>query len=146
MSCTNYEIRNTITPEVTIVGDKIGISYMLGPIKVNDILNRVGKESVNYFIKNEGNVKLDLVIEYNNNGSDYTLFRYYISGILVSNNSNVVKSDILLKHRDSIPGFTLIKLEGVPTGKTKEEEQIQQTPSVKLPEQKPIEDKGETKL
>jgi hypothetical protein len=146
-ACTQYEIRNTITPEVTIVGDKVGISYMLGPIKVNDQLTRVGKESINYFIKNEGNVKLDLFIEYNgNDGNDITMFKYYIAGILMSKNHNVVKSEILLKYRDEIEGFMLIKLKGVSTGKTKKDGQIHLTPSVKLPEQKPIEDKGETKL
>jgi hypothetical protein len=145
-SCTNYEIRNTISPEVTIVGDKIGISYMLGPIKVNDTLKRVGRESVNYFIKNKGNVKLDLYVAYNDIQNTDAVFKYYISGILMSENRNVVKSEILLKYRDEIEGFMLIKLNGAPTRKVKKDGQLHLTPSVKLPEQKPIEDKGETKL
>lgn len=145
-SCTKYEVRNTISPEVIIIGDKIGISYMLGPIKVNDTLNGVSGSSISYFNNNKDNIKIDLFIEYNDNNGTDTIFKYYISGVLMSENRNVVKNDILLKNRDSIEGFTLIELSGSTPAEVKEEGQILSTPSVKLPEQKPIEDKGDQQL
>lgn len=111
-ACTKYEIRNVIYPEVTIIGDKIGISYMLGPIKVNDTIKDASNQCVRYFIENKSNIKMDLYIEYKDIKNTNTRFKYYIKGILMAENIDVVSSDNLLKHRDEIDGFVLIKLNG----------------------------------
>ena len=111
-ACTQYEVRNTINPEITIIGDKVGVSYMLGPIKVNDTLHDVSQEGIKYFRENKSNIKMDLFIQYNDGQNQDAIFKYYVKGILMGENRNVVKSDILLNHRDVIEGFTLIELNG----------------------------------
>jgi len=111
-SCTQYEVRNVIYPEVSVIGDKVGISYMLGPIKVNDTIYDASEQCVRYFKENKSNIKMDLYIDYRDIKNEDTRFKYYIKGILMAENLNVVTSDTLLKHRDEIDGFILIKLNG----------------------------------
>ena len=111
-SCTKFEVRNEILPKINIVGDKIGLKYYLGPILVNDELDDISSEIFNYIKKRKNNLKLGLVISYNDGINQDVWFNYYIDGISIEENQNVVDCQILLAHRDKIKGFTLIELNG----------------------------------
>jgi len=142
-SCTKFEIRNEIEPKINIVGDKIGLQYNIGPIQVNDELNDLSAELFKYIEKHKKNLKLGLVISYNDGINQDVWFNYYIDGISIEENQNVVDCQILLAHRDKIKGFTLIELNGG-SPKPKVDSSIQQEETIR-PEKQNIPETIEVK-
>ena len=150
VGCTKYEVRHTIKPKITIIGYSVGLSYMLGPIKVNDTLSDLSDKTVLYLKTHEDSLEIDLVIEYDDIKNSSTHFIYFIRGVLIGKNIDVVKNDVLLAHKNEISGFLVFKENGnIPNQIVPAGEITLETPDVspdKFPEQKPIREKGDVKL
>jgi hypothetical protein len=110
--CTKFEVRNEIHPEIVIMGDTVGLTYMLGDLKVSDSLEDISGKFIRYFKQHEDDLVLSLHIDYNEAKHTEIYFTYFLRGLEIAQNTNVVSSDILLAHRDSIDGFLLIQLDG----------------------------------
>ena len=119
-ACTSFEITNEIKPKVYIVGDSVGIEYTLGDILVADELEDLSPKMLQYFEKNKDNITIRLHIDYNTEVNSTCYFTYYIGGIKIAQNKNVVSADLLMAKKDSISGFVM--LSDVKTKKTSKKE------------------------
>jgi hypothetical protein len=116
ISCTSFEIRNEIKPKISIVGNQIGLQYNLGNLKVVDQLDDLTNKIFEYIEKHaDGDgLTFTLIIRCDNNDgtASKTYFEYYLNGILVEKNTNVVKAKYLLQNYDSIEGFIVHEVNG----------------------------------
>ena len=143
-ACTKFEITDEIKPKIYIVGDSVGIEYELGDIIVADELKNLSPKMFQYFKENKDNITMRLQISYNAETTTTCYFKYYIGGIKIATNKNVVSSDLLIAKRDLINGFVL--LSGKTASKKIPEKEI--PPKIKniQKESKPIRQSGDQKL
>lgn len=128
VSCTKVETSNRIYPDVHIVGDRIGISYQLGDILVNDELEDLSNKMFDHFKNHKDNIVLTLHVYYNDAEKSKTEFTYYINGIKLCTNDDVVDVQTILAHKNSIPGLVY---NGELVSSAKESEVVKETVKVK---------------
>jgi len=107
-ACTKFEITNKIKPKVYIVGNSVGIEYMLGDILVADELEDLSPKMLQYFENNKDDITIRLHIYYNEEQNTSCHFSYYIGGIKIATNKDVVSSDLLIAKKDLISGFVML--------------------------------------
>ncbi len=107
-SCTKFEITNEIKPKIYVIGDSVGVEYILGDILVADELEDLSHKMLQYFEENKDNITMRLHIYYNTEVSMTTYFTYYIGGIKIAENENVVSGDLLIAKKDLIDGFVVL--------------------------------------
>ncbi|MFX1538182.1 MAG: hypothetical protein ACFFDI_28640 [Promethearchaeota archaeon] len=118
ISCTKFELPITeIYPTISIIGDKIGLEYTLGDLKICDTLSNVSDKYIEYIEHHKENVKFAVKVEYNNEGVSSTYFTYYVDGVQLITTENVVSADALIQHRDSIDGFISCAVKPRPSGR-----------------------------
>lgn len=144
VSCTKFEITNEIKPKVYIVGDSVGIEYTLGDILVADELEDLSPKMLQYFEKNKDNITMRLHICHDGAINTSCYFTYYIGGIKVAENVNVVSTELLIVKRDLISGFVMLN-SNIPTKETSEKEIPKKIEKIQE-RTKPIEQSGERKL
>lgn len=49
IGCTSFEIVNEIQPEITIVGDTVGLRYKLGNLLISDTWLEVEEQKIAFF-------------------------------------------------------------------------------------------------
>jgi len=143
-SCTKFEIINEIKPKVYIVGDSVGIEYILGDILVADELNDLSPKMLQYFKNNKDNITIRLHISYNEEVNNTCYFNYYMGGIKISENKGVVSTDLLIAKRDLIKGFVMLS-DDTTTKKTSKKETPQKIEKIQE-ESKPEPEKDFNKL
>ncbi len=144
-ACTKFEIRNEIKPKIYIVGNSVGVEYMLGDILVSDELKQLSDKTIKYFEDNKDNITMRLYIEYNAEVNTSCYFNYFIGGIKIATNKDVVSSDLLLAKKDSISGFVMLNQAG--SGKSSKEETPQKMEKIQeAPKPIELEQSGDKKL
>ena len=93
-SCSDYRLYIEIEPEIYIVGDSVGLKYMLNDHIISHELNSVSPEKLQYIKDNKDNIKFNAIIEYD--GFDQEIkFVYYIKGIKISTNYLEYDEDLI---------------------------------------------------
>lgn len=143
-ACTKFEITNEIKPKVYIVGDSVGIEYTLGDILVADELEDLSPKMLQHFENNKDNITMRLHIIYNEEQNATCYFNYYIGGIKIATNKDVVSSNLLMAKKDLISGFVM--LSGVDAVKKTSKKETPQKIEKIQKESKPVEQLGDVKL
>ena len=140
--CTHFEAVNEIHPKVTVVGNKIGLEYKLGNLIVADQFDDIDSSIYKYIIENKDTIRFTLKIEYDDSGNTAVFFQYYVNGVHVETNKDVVSKDLLLMERENIPNFKCIEGDACRTKNTKNDvnqEVIEEQKVIETPQ--PIENK-----
>jgi predicted phosphodiesterase len=148
ISCTHWEASDEINPEITFVGNKIGLIYQLGNLTVNDTLDDLSGDIYNYLKTHQNTAKISLLIVYNENLNTSANFNYYINGVRVETNLDVVSKDVLLMEKESLPNFRCIEGNCGKKEDEKEEIKVKEEPVQKPPviENKQLTKKKEKRL
>lgn len=126
--CYHVEISTEIHPKVTIIGNRVGISYELGDLHVMDQLDGLDSDVVRY-LRTHKEAKFLLKVVGNENQNNSSNFTYHLDGVVIAENINTVTINMLVEHRNSIPNFICIEgcsvdnsTTSISTDKSKEQE------------------------
>lgn len=140
VSCTHFEASDVIYPEVSVVGNTIGLKYTIGPFEVADTLEGLDTTFYNHILEHKDNLEWKLKIIYNDSVNSSTHFKYYINDVLIMNRLNVISKDVLLMERDRLPNWLCIE------GDCKQSSAVEEVtnedpPKPKIDKPQPIENK-----
>lgn len=109
ISCESnrFEVRTTITPKVTMVGDRVAVEYKLGDLLILDEWKGLNISELLFLSKDEGTKKLNLKI-IASDGIDGIYFYYSYGNIAVK--TNPVNWSTLYRNADSFPGVKWLVL------------------------------------
>jgi hypothetical protein len=146
ISCTQFEIMEEINPKITIIGDKIGLQYYLGDLFINDTWIDVPSSIIDY-LKIHEKVAFGLKVSYDETEKYDVFFNYYLNGVLVAQNKNVVSADMLQAHANKIRNFLCIAHCDSPSNNISQDQEVKQvTPPVENKIVKPEPKEGLDKL
>ena len=93
---TSYTLYIEIEPEIYIIGDSIGLTYMLNDFKIVDEIKNISPKKLQYIIDNKDDIKFNVIIKYDEWAAEINA-EYYIKGIKITTNS-LTNSDILIEN------------------------------------------------
>lgn len=108
-ACTHFEATNEIHPKVTVVGNKIGLEYKLGNLTITDQFDDIDTSIYRYILEHKDTIRFTLKIVYDDSGNTVVFFQYYVNGVHVATNKDVVSKDLILMERENIPNFRCVE-------------------------------------
>ncbi len=93
VSCTEFQDTIDIHPKVHLVGDIIGLEYSIYNWNILDEIRGASPQMVQYFSDHKEDLNLRLHIYLNTAKNHTTYFTYYIGGVKICTNYDILSSN-----------------------------------------------------